>query len=320
MHGVGDYWKLDCCLSCRSLFLNPRPTDASISACYPKDYFTHELGAGGRISGLFSGLKGQIRGGVAEHKLGYSHLGGDLLRPLVTMLSGSRTVRHRALQAPDGAFPTWVPNGRLLDIGCGSGVQLAALREFGWDVVGLEIDPAAAASARRTYDLDVIEVPVAEAANYLEPVDVITMNHVIEHVPDPEQLLRDCARLLRPGGQLIAVTPNSNALGKVIFQDQWSALDAPRHLLIFSPDGLTSCLAQVSSLYRYGISTSNKRAKKTLLDAMDVGRTGQFRSGIEPRPFARVLAVMLQALEGALIRFWDVGEELVLNARRRANS
>lgn len=320
MHSVGDYWKMDRCLSCGTLFLNPRPTDASLSACYPQDYFTHEAEDGGQIAGLLTGFRGQIRGEVANHKLGYSHLGSDKVGPLVSLLSRSRTVRHRALQAPDGAFPAWVPNGRLIDIGCGSGVQLAVLREFGWDVLGLEIDPAAADSARRTYHLDVIEASAAEAADHLEPVDVITMNHVIEHVPDPGQLLRDCTRLLRPGGQLIAVTPNSNALGNIIFQNRWFALDVPRHLLIFSPQGLRSCLARVSDLDRYSLSTSNKRARKTLLDAMDVGRTGQFRSGVEPRPLDRVLAVMFRGLEGLLTHFWDVGEELVLTARRRASS
>jgi hypothetical protein len=75
-----------------------------------------------------------------------------------------------------------------------------------------------------------------------ESFDVVTMSHVIEHVPEPIQTLSECARILRPGGKLFLWTPNSSSLGCRVFGKHWRGLEPPRHLHLFSPRSMKSLL------------------------------------------------------------------------------
>jgi len=74
--------------------------------------------------------------------------------------------------------------------------------------------------------------------------DVITLNHVIEHVHDPIAVLRACHRLLKPGGRLWLETPNVDSLGLARFGRNWRGLETPRHLVLFGRRGLRqACMA-----------------------------------------------------------------------------
>jgi SAM-dependent methyltransferase len=68
------------------------------------------------------------------------------------------------------------------------------------------------------------------------------MNHVFEHVPDPITLLKECYRLLSPGGHLILAMPNLGSLGHRLFREHWLALDPPRHLCLWSAATLSRAL------------------------------------------------------------------------------
>jgi len=75
-----------------------------------------------------------------------------------------------------------------------------------------------------------------------EVFSFITMSHVIEHLHEPIKTLEDCFRLLQPGGTLWIETPSIKALGYSYFHDKWRGLEAPRHLVLFSPDALKFAL------------------------------------------------------------------------------
>ncbi|HRR22573.1 MAG TPA: class I SAM-dependent methyltransferase [Desulfomonilia bacterium] len=134
-----------------------------------------------------------------------------------------------------------MPPGRLLEIGCGDGQRLALFKSCGWEVEGQEVDQKAAAQVFGRYGIKVhlgcIEHLSLREASY----DAIIMNHVIEHVHDPVGLLIECRRLLRPGGVLVAKTPNIESRGHQVFRSCWRGLEPPRHLWIFSGNALRSC-------------------------------------------------------------------------------
>jgi 2-polyprenyl-3-methyl-5-hydroxy-6-metoxy-1,4-benzoquinol methylase len=67
---------------------------------------------------------------------------------------------------------------------------------------------------------------------------------VIEHVPDPASLLKECRRVLRPGGKLVVATPNCKSLGHSLFKENWRGLEPPRHLQILSPLALRRFLSE----------------------------------------------------------------------------
>ena len=129
-------------------------------------------------------------------------------------------------------------SGRLLDIGCGSGRLLERYRALGWDVRGIELNPAAA-SACRDRGLWVECVSLEEAELPQAGFALILLHHVIEHVREPLDALVRIRGALAPGGQIVVVTPNVAGLGFRLYGSCWYALDAPRHLHLFDARTLT---------------------------------------------------------------------------------
>ena len=130
---------------------------------------------------------------------------------------------------------------RLLDVGCGTGEFLVRMRDAGWDVRGIEPDPASVEVARAK-GLDVQQAGLDEARLEEGSFDAITLNHVIEHLHDPGRAIERACGLLRPGGALWLATPNIDALGHERFGPDWFGLDPPRHLVLFTPRGLEGLL------------------------------------------------------------------------------
>jgi SAM-dependent methyltransferase len=132
--------------------------------------------------------------------------------------------------------------GRLLDVGSGNGAFVERMRMLGWDAEGVEPDPRAVSVARES-GLPVREGTVEGLAAGLEQsYDVITLDHVIEHLHDPAAALDSVHAALRPGGLLWIATPNLESLGHRRFGRDWLHLDPPRHLVLFNTSSLQALL------------------------------------------------------------------------------
>ena len=134
-----------------------------------------------------------------------------------------------------------MPPGRLLDLGCGKGHFVAAARRVGWDAIGTDHSPAAAAAARQLYGIEIIVGDVTEVA--LDgPFDAVTMWHMLEHVPDPAGVLRRSRELLAPGGRLVVSVPNLASAQARTFGPDWFHLDREHHAFHFTPVALNRLL------------------------------------------------------------------------------
>jgi SAM-dependent methyltransferase len=134
--------------------------------------------------------------------------------------------------------------GPVLDVGCGGGLLLGVLQERGANVVGLDNSEEAARAAweqnRVTVLLgDLLRAPVAKGS-----CGVVTMFHVLEHLPDPAGFLRAARELLRPGGRLVAQVPNLDCWQFRLLGRRWNGVDVPRHLTNFRARDLSSLLKQ----------------------------------------------------------------------------
>jgi len=99
--------------------------------------------------------------------------------------------------------------GRLLDVGCGGGLFAACAKRVGWDVQGLDPNPAAVEAAAR-YGVSVRTATIEESGFDANTFDIIYSNDVIEHVLNPIKAFKEIDRLLAPKGVLILSTPNGD--------------------------------------------------------------------------------------------------------------
>jgi len=106
---------------------------------------------------------------------------------------------------------TFAQGGRILDIGAGTGAFLHRLAQGGgWQIDGTEISAQAVELARIHYGITLRHGPLGAIALPANRYDVITLWHVLEHVPDVRATLSEVARLLRPGGLAMIAVPNDS--------------------------------------------------------------------------------------------------------------
>lgn len=236
---VPGTWTYHRCQRCGSAFLNPRPTEDSIHRAYAS-YYTHTRSdtrteSYAELSPVRR-LRRRLANGYLNWRYGCDRRPASALGIPVALTSPGYRRRldlsHR-----------WLPSspGTLLDVGCGNGGFLQLARQCGWKVSGTEPDPTAAARVR-SMGIEIISGGLHAAVKKNLKFDVITMNHVIEHVHRPVETLRLCAQALVPGGRLWIQTPNFSSLGRQYFETNWRGLEAPRHLVLFTDSSLRAAL------------------------------------------------------------------------------
>jgi len=207
-----------------------------------------------------------------------------------------------------------VPGGRLLDVGCGNGERIELLRDLGWTVKGIDLDSRAVAAARgRGLDAEIGELAAMNFPS--DSFDAVLMSHVIEHVPHPADLLAECARILKPGGRMVILTPNSESFGLDHYGRCWRGLEPPRHLQIFS----RSALEQLARQAGLRLMRSRSLLAPQILRASQVIKAGAARhnGSARLRPAGSVRVKALTLIESLLLRWQsNRGEILALIATK----
>ncbi|MGB1449236.1 MAG: class I SAM-dependent methyltransferase [Flavobacteriaceae bacterium] len=120
-----------------------------------------------------------------------------------------------------------------LDIGCGTGALVHYLANYNWEVYGVEPSKKArsfSAIPERIYS-SLEELPIKQ-------VDVIALWHVLEHLPQPEEAIKEYFDRLDADGRLFLALPNFNSFDASYYAHHWAAYDVPRHLWHFSASGI----------------------------------------------------------------------------------
>jgi 2-polyprenyl-3-methyl-5-hydroxy-6-metoxy-1,4-benzoquinol methylase len=187
------------CDSCGFKFTNPRPEEDQLGKYYKsEEYVSHSNTAKGFINSTY------------------------------------QSVRKYTLLKKLQLISKYYKTGRILDIGCGTGEFLNTCKNAKWETIGIEPDDDAREMARKNYGLDVRnEKELNNLTN--GSFDIISMWHVLEHVPKLNERVEELKRLIKQNGIIIIAVPNCNSQDAKTYKAEWAAYDLPRHLYHFTP-------------------------------------------------------------------------------------
>ena len=226
------------------LITSPQPAIDDLSKYYESDaYISHTDSKKGIISFLYQLVKKK----ALQKKLN-----------LITSLNNRR--------------------GSLLDIGSGTGDFLKQAKSKGWKISGVEPNESARKLAQETG----IDLKQSIEDFKEEKFDVITLWHVLEHLPNLEEAISKLEDLLNSGGTLIIAVPNYKSYDARYYKSNWAAYDVPRHLWHFSRKTMERLFSQkmnliktkpmiFDSFYVSLLSEKNKTGKQNLIKAFFVG-------------------------------------------------
>lgn len=284
-------WQFRRCARCRTLWLDPQPVPEDIHLAYRR-YHTHGGDDDASTQRVAHRLTTLLRSAYVDERYGYSTTRVPaLVRKLLALpirgWAGQRAEADVAVALTPAGDPV-----TMLDIGCGGGSAVAFARSLGWDAAGIDPDPDAVATARRRgIRADVGEL---EAQGYpTGKFDLIVMNHVIEHVHDPQRLLQECRRILAVGGRVLITTPNVGSALHLRYREHWRGLEPPRHLRIYSVAGLASTL-QGAGLTTGLLTTTARGAAYAAIGSWAL-RRGRAPDGLVASARERAVAEILQA-------------------------
>ena len=198
-HNVsGEVFTIAECVSCGFRFTNPRPKEKNIYKYYQsKNYISHSSTKKGLINKIY-----------------------HLVRSF-QFYNKKKIIQQN----------TKIEKGNILDIGCGTGDFLKYMISSGWDVTGIETDEGARLVAEKKLGKKIKEkLTLLKKEN---KYDVITMWHVLEHVYNVEEYLKQANALLKKGGVLIIGVPNCESYDAKKYKENWVAYDLPIHLSHF---------------------------------------------------------------------------------------
>jgi 2-polyprenyl-3-methyl-5-hydroxy-6-metoxy-1,4-benzoquinol methylase len=196
------------CSNCGFAFTSPRPAESDLGAYYEsEEYISHSNTSKGIVSRLYQ----RVRKYTLGKKLGLINRQGK--------------------------------KGSLLDIGCGTGEFLNTAKLDGWKAIGIEPSPSARKQGEENFKLDVRDEPEL-ASLPAKSFDVITMWHVMEHVPNLRDRVQRLNELLKDDGVLFIAVPNRSSFDAKHYGEKWAAYDVPRHLWHFRAQDMRKLMEQ----------------------------------------------------------------------------
>lgn len=145
-------------------------------------------------------------------------------------------VREFAIRSKIDLINSSQNKGTLLDIGTGTGDFLLSAKEDGWQVIGVEPNTDARQLAiAKNLNVQVNSYDVPDNS-----VDLVSMWHVLEHVPNYDLQIKELSRILKPSGTIIIAVPNYKSFDAQYYKQFWAAYDVPRHFWHFSQKSISN--------------------------------------------------------------------------------
>ena len=179
--------------------------------------------------------------------------------------------------------------GILLEYGSGTGELLAACKAKGWMCTGVEPEEKARKKARKNHKLELIET--SEKIDFDEnSIDRIMLWHVLEHIGELQETLKNFKRWLKKDGVILIGVPNHKSWDAMHYRENWAAYDVPRHLYHFDKNSMKTLLNQhhleiiktkpmwFDAFYVAILSEKIKSGRKKILKGMIIGLFSNLRA------------------------------------------
>lgn len=243
LHGVPGTFHVVKCTACGHRFMNPRPTEETLAACYPAGYGPHQSVETQSVEAQAVDRESAGESAAGSNSDGQAGTPWYLSRG-VRAIPGLRWLYYlltddRSTVVPEPSGPDAV----AVELGCGTGGYLSELKARGWRCQGIELVPAAAETAR-SRGLEVCCGTLESAGLPAESAEAFAAWHVLEHIPDVRSTLLQVHRILKDDGQLLFSLPNADCWEPMVFRSCWYVWELPRHLHFFGPRSLRRLLGE----------------------------------------------------------------------------
>lgn len=226
---------------------------------------------------------------------------------------------------------TLVPKARtILDLGCGRGFMLYFLKKYFryQRVTGTQLDIKAASFAKNKLALEIYNKDLLDLNLKHQSFDLITMWHVLEHVPQPEKYLQKIYKLLNKSGTLIIEVPNFKSWSRTFAAKYWLGLDLKYHLYFFTPAVLTQMLRNnyfsIVNIHSFSLEYSVFFSVQSIISRLTKTdnlffqwlQGAKIKQSIYPHVFLFILFTPISFLINFLLFFSKKGEVLLVVAQK----
>jgi dolichyl-phosphate beta-glucosyltransferase len=187
------------------------------------------------------------------------------------------------------------PRGRVLEVGAGTG-SFGVVAGESYDYVGIDLSRAAVTEGRGR-GVELIISDLDRFVNTGPTFDAVCLFHVFEHLPDPHQALASIHDLLKPGGSLLLITPDTESLLATVSGDRWVSYKFPEHLILYSRSALIELLEQ-SGFEVLTVSADYEHHGREFIESR-LGTVGPF-IGAVVRFFLKVLPRVIPVNTGSV--------------------
>ena len=317
--GVKGLWTIKTCNNkeCELLWLSPRPKLEELYKVY-SNYYTHEKYYNN--DNILKFIIKQIRQYYCMEYIKYifKYKKNNIKRLILELIAiilpgGPDSYAINGLFLPyDGGIK------KLLEVGCGSGEMLIQMSKLGWIVRGLEFDPKCVKNVRELR----IECDLGDLRDQNYPsnhYDALYIGNVLEHVVEPKLFISECARIIKPGGRIVCLTPNSKSLGSNYFGRNWRGLEVPRHLTLFNIKNITK-IFRGNNLELEIIKTSNRGAwyifgMSILIKNTNITENKNIAPGISKNSIKSIFTQYFGRIINYIYK--GIGEEIVIVAIKK---
>ncbi len=256
------------CNNCGFKFTNPRPTNNSLSNYYQSDnYISHSNSKKGLIN-------------------------------ITYQIARKFNIRSK-LKLINKIVPK---KGKLLDYGCGTGEFLASCQKNGWIVDGVEPSSTASAQASQIINKEIYPDIFNQFPN--QKYNVITLWHVLEHIPELNKTFKKIKSHLDKKGIIIVAVPNYNSYDAKYFKEKWIGYDVPRHLYHFDQSTMKMLAKnmgmkitkifplKLDAYYASLLSLKNIDGGSNYLKAIKIGRQSNNDANINNNNYSSLIYVL----------------------------